>query len=121
MPEEDGAGRGRVTRFPVAFDVTSAAAGSSSCAHPTERGLMEHDEGMPIAEAWEDHRRYLRDLAFRMLGNISDAEDVVQEAFVRLMRTDVDAIDDVRGWLVVVASRLCLDHLRSARVRREQL
>ena len=83
--------------------------------------MDESAEGTPIAEAWEDHRRYLRDLAFRMLGNISDAEDMVQEAFVRLMRSDADAIDDVRGWLVVVVSRLCLDHLRSARVRREQL
>jgi len=83
--------------------------------------MDQPDEGLPITEAWEEHRRYVRDLAFRMLGNINDAEDMVQEAFVRLMRSDVDAIDDVRGWLVVVVSRLCLDHLRSARVRREQL
>lgn len=83
--------------------------------------MDQADEGMPITEAWEEHRRYLRDLAFRMLGNISDAEDMVQEAFVRLVRADVGAIDDVRGWLVVVVSRLCLDHLGSARVRREQL
>src|SRR5581483_4323555 len=88
---------------------------------PELRFMDESADGTPIAELWEDHRRYLRDLAFRMLGNIADAEDMVQEAFVRLMRADVDAIDDVRGWLVVVVSRLCLDHLRSARVRREQM
>jgi RNA polymerase sigma-70 factor (ECF subfamily) len=54
-----------------------------------------------------------------MLGSVSDAEDVVQEAFTRLLRTDLAQIDDVRGWLVVVVSRICLDQLRSARVRRE--
>src|SRR5947209_1423779 len=53
-----------------------------------------------------------------MLGSVTDAEDAVQEGFARLLRADIDSIDDVRGWLVVVVSRLCLDQLRSARVRR---
>src|SRR5207249_2876652 len=64
-------------------------------------------------------RPVLIDLAFRMLGNIGDAEDVVQDAFARLLRTDLGQIDDVRAWLVVVVSRRCLDILRSARARRE--
>lgn len=72
-----------------------------------------------LDDVWREHRAYVVDLAFRMLGNISDAEDVVQEAFTRLLRVGLDDIDDVRGWLVVVVGRLCLDHLRSARVRRE--
>jgi len=72
-----------------------------------------------ISEVWLEHRPYLIDVAFRMLGNIHDAEDVVQDAFGRLMRHGLDGIDDVRGWLVVVVSRLCLDHLRSAHTRRE--
>ncbi|TMB92059.1 MAG: sigma-70 family RNA polymerase sigma factor, partial [Chloroflexi bacterium] len=55
----------------------------------------------------------------RMLGSVTDAEDAVQEGFARLLRTDIDSIEDVRGWLVVVVSRLCLDQLRSARVRHE--
>jgi RNA polymerase sigma-70 factor (ECF subfamily) len=55
------------------------------------------------------------DLAFRMLLDLRDAEDVVQEAFSRLARTDIAAIDDPEGWLVVVTSRLCLDRLRSRR------
>ena len=82
---------------------------------------MTHEPGTDaeLAEWWVEHRRYLIDLAFRMLGSISDAEDIVQEAFVRLLRADTAAIEDVRGWLVVVVSRLCLDHLRSARVRHE--
>jgi RNA polymerase sigma-70 factor (ECF subfamily) len=55
------------------------------------------------------------DIGFRMLGNLSEAEDVVQEGFARLARADIDQIDDVGGWLVVVVSRLCLDRLRSGR------
>ena len=72
-----------------------------------------------FTEIWSQQRLYLVDLAFRMLGNIQDAEDVVQEAFSRLLTQEIDTIDDVRGWLVVVVSRLCLDQLRSARNRRE--
>ena len=55
-----------------------------------------------------------------MLGDVGDAEDVAQEAFLRLSRADVNEIDDVRGWLTVVASRLCLDQVRSARARYER-
>ena len=68
-----------------------------------------------LGQAWRDHRRHGLDIAFRMLGNLGEAEDVVQEAFARLVRADVDTIDDVGGWLVVVVSRLCLDRLRSDR------
>jgi RNA polymerase sigma-70 factor (ECF subfamily) len=70
--------------------------------------------------AWADHRSYLVDLAFRMLGDIGRAEDVVQEAFYRLSRSDFDDIEDERGWLIVVTSRLCLDLIGSARMRRER-
>jgi RNA polymerase sigma-70 factor (ECF subfamily) len=73
-----------------------------------------------IADAWVEHRPYLVDIAFRMLGDIGRAEDVVQEAFQRLSRSDFDAIEDARGWLIVVTSRLCLDVTRSARHRRER-
>jgi RNA polymerase sigma-70 factor (ECF subfamily) len=73
-----------------------------------------------IKDAWIDHRPYLVDMAFRMLGDIGRAEDVVQEAFQRLSRSDFDAIEDARGWLIVVTSRLCLDVTRSARHRRER-
>src|ERR671923_2304865 len=72
-----------------------------------------------ITEAWTDHHGFLLDVAYRLLGSYSDAEDTVQEAFTRLLRSDVDPIEDVRAWLVVVVSRLCLDQLRSARARRE--
>ena len=72
-----------------------------------------------LRTAWDADRRYLLDIAYRMLGSIQEAEDVVQEGYTRLFRADLDAIDDVRGWLVVVVSRLCLDLLRSARARAE--
>ncbi|BBZ11450.1 RNA polymerase sigma factor SigI [Mycobacterium branderi] len=76
-----------------------------------------------LAEAWRCHRPYLINLAYQMLGDIGDigdAEDVAQEAFLRLSRADLSQIDDVRGWLTVVAGRLCLDQVRSARARRER-
>jgi RNA polymerase sigma-70 factor, ECF subfamily len=73
-----------------------------------------------IVQAYRDHRSYLVDLAFRMLGDIGEAEDAVQDAFTRLLTADVGEIDDERGWLIVVTSRLCLDRIRSARRRRER-
>jgi RNA polymerase sigma-70 factor, ECF subfamily len=73
-----------------------------------------------VTDAWQENRSYLVDLAFRMLGDIGDAEDMVQEAFSRLSRERFDEIDDPRGWLIVVTGRLCLDQIRSARSRRER-
>jgi RNA polymerase sigma-70 factor, ECF subfamily len=72
-----------------------------------------------LGRAWREHRRYVLDIALRMLGDLGDAEDAVQEAFTRLLRTDIGAIEDVRAWLVTVVSRLCLDQLRSARRQRQ--
>ena len=73
-----------------------------------------------ISTAWTAHRPYLIDLAFRMLGDIGAAEDVVQEAFFRLVQTPLGGVEDARGWLIVVTSRLCLDHIKSAPWRRER-
>ncbi len=67
-----------------------------------------------LGAAWRDQHRYLLNVAFRVLGSISEAEDAVQEAFARLVEQNLDEIDDVRGWLTVVVSRLCVDRLRSA-------
>jgi RNA polymerase sigma-70 factor, ECF subfamily len=82
-------------------------------------GPQTDPAGDAVGTAWRDHHRYLLDVAYRMLGSVTEAEDVVQEAYARLVRADIADIEDVRGWLVVVVSRLCLDQLRSARVRRE--
>jgi RNA polymerase sigma-70 factor, ECF subfamily len=73
-----------------------------------------------VEAAWRSHRPYLVNLAYQMLGDVGGAEDVAQEAFLRLSRTDPSQIDDVRAWLTVVAGRLCLDQMRSARARHEQ-
>ena len=81
---------------------------------------MTEEKQEEILQAWHAHRSYLIDLAFRMLGDIGAAEDVVQDAFSRLLRTSPGEIDDARGWLIVVTSRLCLDQIRSARARRER-
>ena len=64
---------------------------------------------------WRAHRRRMLQLALRMLSDLGDAEDVVQEAFARLVRTDPATLDDAEGWLVVVTGRLCLDRLRTRR------
>ena len=84
---------------------------------PPPSGPREID--VRLGRAWRDHHRHLLDVAFRVLGSISEAEDVVSEAYARLLRADLDRIDDVGGWLVVVVSRLSLDQLRSARWRRQ--
>src|SRR3979490_3570946 len=77
-------------------------------------------DSLSVDAAVRGHRPYLVNLAYQMLGDVGDAEDVAQEAFLRLSRTDRSQIDDVRAWLTVVAGRLCLDQLRSARARHEQ-
>jgi len=77
----------------------------------------QHDQ---VSDAWRANRAYLVDLAFRMLGDVGAAEDVVQEAFFRLLQVPVGDIYDERGWLIVVTSRLCLDHMKSASSRRER-
>ncbi|MGV0849837.1 RNA polymerase sigma factor SigI [Mycolicibacterium phlei] len=73
-----------------------------------------------VDDAWRSHRPYLVNLAYQMLGDIGEAEDVVQETFLRLARAEAGEIADVRAWLTVTASRLCLDQIRSARMRYEQ-
>lgn len=80
---------------------------------------MSAERDAKIIQAYRDHRPYLIDLAFRMLGDIGAAEDIVQDAYTRLMAANIVEIQDERGWLIVVTSRLCLDRIRSARSRRE--
>jgi RNA polymerase sigma-70 factor (ECF subfamily) len=72
-----------------------------------------------LAEQFEAHRPHVRAVAYRMLGSVSDAEDAVQEAWIRLSRSDVGSIDNLRGWLTTVVGRVCLDMLRTRASRRE--
>ena len=72
------------------------------------------------AEQFEQHRAHLQAVAYRMLGSVGEAEDAVQEAWLRLNRADADAIDNLGGWLTTVVGRVCIDMLRSRRARREE-
>src|SRR5712692_685070 len=77
------------------------------------------DEHQALAERFEAHRARLRAVAYRMLGSISDAEDAVQESWLRLSRSDPDAIANLPGWLTTVVARVSLDMLRARRARQE--
>ena len=72
-----------------------------------------------LAEQFELSRPRLRSVAYSMLGSVSEAEDAVQECWLRLDRSDAAAIDDLRGWLTTVVGRICLDMLRARKARRE--
>jgi RNA polymerase sigma-70 factor (ECF subfamily) len=72
-----------------------------------------------IAERFEEHRDHLTRVAYRMLGSTSEAEDAVQEAWLRLSRSDTDAVANLGGWLTTVVARVCLDQLRARRARAE--
>jgi RNA polymerase sigma-70 factor (ECF subfamily) len=73
-----------------------------------------------LAEEFERHRGHLRAVAYRMLGSVTEADDAVQEAWLRLDRGDPGGTDDLRGWLTVVVGRVCLDVLRRRKSRKEQ-
>jgi len=73
-----------------------------------------------LAEQFEEHRSHLRGVAYRMLGSVAEADDAVQEAWLRLARSDASEVRNLRGWLTTVVSRICLDLLRSRRSRREE-
>ena len=73
-----------------------------------------------LAERFEEHRTHLRAVAYRMLGSVSEVDDAVQEAWLRLSRADATGIDNLGGWLTTVVARVCLDMLRSRTSRREE-
>src|SRR5918996_3689018 len=72
-----------------------------------------------LAEQFETHRAHLRAVAYRMLGSASEADDAVQEGWIRLGRTDVEGVENLRAWLTTVVARVCLDMLRTRASRRE--
>jgi RNA polymerase sigma-70 factor (ECF subfamily) len=73
-----------------------------------------------LTDSFEQHRPRLRAVAYRMLGSLSEADDAVQEAWIRLNRSDADEIDNLGAWLTTVVGRVALNMLRSRRVRREE-
>ncbi|MGW5190588.1 RNA polymerase sigma factor SigJ [Kribbella sp. NPDC004138] len=78
--------------------------------------MNEHEQ---LARRFEENRGHLRAVAYRMLGSVAEAEDAVQEAWLRLSRSDVSDVGNLAGWLTTVVSRVCLDMLRSRKSRRE--
>jgi RNA polymerase sigma-70 factor (ECF subfamily) len=79
--------------------------------------MTEHEW---LAERFEERRGRLRAVAYRMLGSLSEADDAVQETWIRLSRTDADAVENLDGWLTTVVARVSLNMLRSRRTRREE-
>jgi RNA polymerase sigma-70 factor (ECF subfamily) len=78
------------------------------------------DEHEWLAERFEEHRSHLRAVAYRMLGSLSEADDAVQESWLRLSRSDASDIENLGGWLTTVVARVCLNMLRSRDTRREE-
>jgi RNA polymerase sigma-70 factor, ECF subfamily len=83
-----------------------------------ERGGMEERDW--LAERFEEHRTRLRAVAYRMLGSLSDADDAVQEAWLRLSRTNAHEVENLGGWLTTVVARVSLNMLRTRKTRREE-
>jgi RNA polymerase sigma factor (sigma-70 family) len=78
------------------------------------------DQNDRLAERFQEHRSHLRAVAYRMLGSLSEADDAVQEAWLRLDRADTGGVDNLGGWLTTTVARVCLDMLRARRSRREE-
>jgi RNA polymerase sigma-70 factor, ECF subfamily len=78
------------------------------------------DERDLLAEHFEESRTHLRAVAYRMLGSVSEADDAVQESWLRLGRSDTDQVENLPAWLTTVVARVCLDILRSRKSRREE-
>ena len=72
-----------------------------------------------LAIEFERHRAHLRAVGYRMLGSMTEADDAVQEAWIRLSRTDTSDVDNMRAWLTTVVGRVCLNMLRSRTTRRD--
>ena len=78
------------------------------------------DERDLLTEGFEENRTHLRAVAYRMLGSLSEADDAVQESWLRLNRSDTGEVENLRAWLTTVVARVCLDMLRSRKARREE-
>src|SRR5947199_4328242 len=73
-----------------------------------------------LAEEFEKKRGHLRGVAYRMLGSLTEADDAVQDAWLRLSRSGATGVDNLRAWLTTIVARVCLNMLRSRNVRREE-
>jgi RNA polymerase sigma factor (sigma-70 family) len=74
-----------------------------------------------LARQFEDHRTHLRAVSYRMLGSYAEAEDALQDAWLRVSRTGVEGVENLGGWLTTVVARVCLNHLRARKAKREDV
>jgi RNA polymerase sigma-70 factor, ECF subfamily len=87
---------------------------------PTERNVTLVDDAVWLAERFEEQRARLRSVAYRMLGSASEADDAVQDAWLRISRVDTSEVDNMSAWLTTVVARVCLSMLRRRTSRREE-
>src|SRR6266704_381450 len=73
-----------------------------------------------LAERFEEHRTHLKAVAYRMLGSLAEADDAVQDAWLRLSRSGANGVENLGGWLTTIVARVCLNMLRSRNLRREE-
>jgi RNA polymerase sigma factor (sigma-70 family) len=78
------------------------------------------DENQWLADRFEEHRAHLRAVAYRMLGSLAEADDAVQDTWLRLSRAGASEVENLRGWLTTITARVCLNMLRSRKARREE-
>ena len=78
------------------------------------------DQNEWLADRFEEHRARLRAVAYRMLGSLTDADDAVQDAWLRLSRSGAGEVENMGGWLTTIVARVCLNMLRSRSLRREE-
>src|SRR5262252_5325287 len=91
-----------------------------ACDRQTLSGIKKMDDSDWLAKCFQENRGHLRAVALRMLGSQGEADDAVQETWLRLSRADTGGIENLGGWLTTVVARVCLDMLRSRRAQREQ-
>lgn len=87
---------------------------------PMKQDVGHVDESVWLTDRFEQHRAHLRAVAYRMLGSIPEAEDAVQDAWVRVRRAGADDVENLGGWLTTIVARVCLNMLRSRKARREE-
>src|ERR687885_2567077 len=78
------------------------------------------DENQWLADRFEEHRAHLRAVAYRMLGSLTEADDAVQDTWLRLSRAGASNVENLGGWLTTIVARVCLNMLRSRNTRREE-
>src|SRR5215207_7557785 len=82
--------------------------------------MDEINESQWLAARFEEHRAHLRAVAYRMLGSLAEADDAVQDAWLRVSRADASEVENLGGWLTTIVARVCLNMLRSRNTRREE-